>query len=535
MNNHRQTLSARLLSIALALGILFSFGSFATAETTEKVVNIGVTDTLGSLNPLLLDAGELNKYAQGFQFLPLFDLDSELNFVGMLAESFTTEDNITYTVKLAPDATWSDGVPVTADDVVFTALKLTSKAVNNTTMAGYAALAGFDDNGNSPDEATEIEGVAKVDDKTVNFVFKAPTSPATFINSYARYLLTLPKHKLDSIPTADLATSDWFGHPDAVSGPYIVSDYDANHFISYVANRNYWKGAPKIDKLNIKIAEGSQLYAGLKSGEIDFIQQTTGVIPQEDQASIEALDKVTTVRETPLTNQLTFINTRTVSDVRVRQAILYAIDRNLLLEGLLEGKGEIVDGFLTSFSPYYDASIVPVQYDPAKAKALVAEAGWDTSKKLTFIVNAGDSTFVQGASVIAAQLAEVGIQVEIRTVDFASIWTYVANGEFDMYAVQYTITPIDPYLDIAWLISGDNYLGYHNDEVDALLAQVGSAKDVAAISAIYSQINKIVQRDVPLFNAYAIGPLGAVSNRLVNAVPHVYGSFNHVEQWDIAQ
>ena len=156
-----------------------------------------------------MDAGELNKYAQGFQFLPLFDLDAELNYVGLIGKSFSTEDNLTYTVKIDENATWSDGVPITADDVVFTALKLTSKAVGNLTMVGYAALAGFDENGNSPDEATEIEGVAKVDDKTVNFVFKAPTSQATFVNSFARYLLTIPKHKLGSVPTAELATTDW--------------------------------------------------------------------------------------------------------------------------------------------------------------------------------------------------------------------------------------------------------------------------------------------------------------------------------------
>lgn len=536
MDHSGHTLAARLLSVALALGLLFSFGiSSAAAEGADKVVNIGVTSTLGSLNPLLLDAGELNKYAQGMQFLPLFDLDKDLNTVGMLAESYATTDNLTYTVKLWDAATWSDGVPITADDVIFTVLKLTSRAVGNTTMAGYAALAGFDENGNSPDGATAIEGVTKVDDKTLNFVFKAPTSPATFINSFARYLLTVPKHKLEGIADADLITTDWFGHADAVSGPYIVTDFDANHYISYAANQNYWKGAPKIGKLNFKIVEGSQLYAGLQSGEIDFVQQTTGVIPQEDQPSVEALAGVTTLREQPLTSLLTFINTRTVSDVRVRQAILCAIDRNMLVEGLLEGRGEVDDGFLTSYSPYFDPAITATAYDPAKAKALLAEAGWDGSQKLSFIVDSGDSTFVQAASAIVAQLAEVGIQVEIRTVDFASIWGYVAEGNFDLYTVQYTVTPIDPYPDIAWILTGDNYIGYHNDQVDALLAQVGAAQGVEATRALYSQINQITQTDVPLINMYAFGPLGAVSSRLTGAEPHVYGSFNAVEQWDIAQ
>lgn len=526
----------KLFSLILAVVLLLSSGVYATAQTNEKVVNIGVTDSLGTLNPLLQDGGELNKYATGLQFLPLVELDSELNFVGLLAESVTTEDNITFTVKLYENATWSDGVPITADDVIFTVLRLTSKAVGNAAMSGYAALVGFDESGFSPDDATQVEGVVKVDDHTLNFVFKSPTALATFENSYARYLMPLPRHKLESVPVAELAASDWFRHPDAVSGPYIVSELDSNHFISYIANENYWKGTPKIGKLNIKIVAGSQLYAGLQSGEIDFVQQTTGVIPQEDQESVESLPNVTAVREQPLTSQLAFFNTRTVSDARVRQAILYAIDRNLLVEGLLSGKGEVVDGFLTTYSPYYDASIVPVPYDPEKAKALLQEAGWDSSKKLTFIVNSGDTTFVQAASVIAAQLAEVGVQIDIRTVDFASIWTYVGDRNFDLYAVQYTLAPVDPYPDVQWLISGeDNHVGYKNATVDELLAQVGSAKDIEKTKSIYSQIDAIMQKDMPLFNVYAIGPMGAMSKRLVNAEPHVYGSFNNVELWDIAE
>ena len=535
MSIHTHSRFSKLLSLALALGILFTFGVSASAQENGKIVNIGATDSLGTLNPLLQDGGELNKYATGLQFLPLVELDQNLNFEGMLAESITTEDNLTFTVKLYDNAVWSDGTPITADDVIFTVLRLTSKAVGNTVMSGYAALVGFDENGFSPDNATSVEGVVKVDDHTLQFVFKAPTSLATFENSYARYLMTLPRHKLESIPVEQISVSEWFSHPDAVSGPYVVSAFDSNHYITYTANQNYWRGVPKIGTLNIKIVEGSQLYAGLQSGEIDFVQPTMGVIPQEDQASVEQLAGITAVREQPLTSQLTFINTRTVTDPRVRQAILYAIDRNMLVEGLLEGKGEVVDGFLTSISPYFDATLTPTPYDPAKAKALLAEAGWDSSRKLTFIVNAGDATFVQAASVIAAQLAEVGVQLDVRTVDFASIWTYVGDRAFDLFTVQYTLAPVDPYADIAWILSGqDNNVGYHSDAVDALLAQVGTAKDNAATAAIYSQIDAITQQDVPVFNVYAIGPLGAVSNRLTNAQPHVYGAFNHVELWDVA-
>ena len=110
---------------------------------------------------------------------------------------------------------------------------------------------------------------------------------------------------------------------------------------SYTANENYWKGAPKIDKLNIRIVDGSQLYAGLQSGEIDITQQTMSVIPPEDYESVEALGNVDVVYGSPITNQSVFIQTANVPDARVRQALLYAIDREQILEQLLNGHGAV--------------------------------------------------------------------------------------------------------------------------------------------------------------------------------------------------
>ena len=119
------------------------------------------------------------------------------------------------------------------------------------------------------------------------------------------------------------------------------------------------------------LVDGSQLYAGLQSGEIDITQQTMSDIPQEDYESVEALDNVEVVYGSPVTNQSVFIQTKNVPDVKVRQAMLYAIDRQQILEELLNGHGEIVDGFLSSASPFYDDSLTPISYDPEKAKRCV--------------------------------------------------------------------------------------------------------------------------------------------------------------------
>lgn len=506
-----------------------------TAASGEKIINVGVTNTIGSLNPLLLNGGEINKYATGLMFLPLMELDADLNFEGMLADSITTEDNKNFIVHIDDAATWSDGTPVTADDVVYTALRLASPVIGNTAMM-YYVFEGVGDDGFVEEGAESIDGIQKVDDKTVQFTTKEEMPITTFENSYARYLLTLPKHVIEQYSEEELSTADWFNHPDVVSGPFIVTDFDVDHYISYEANKDYWKGAPKIDKLNIKIVDGSQLYAGLQSGEIDITQQTMSDIPQEDYESVEALDNVDVVYGSPVTNQSVFIQTKNVPDVKVRQAMLYAIDRQQILEELLNGHGEIVDGFLSSASPFYDDSLTPVSYDPEKAKALLKEAGWDGSQTIRFYVNSGDSTFVNAASIIAAEWAAVGIKAEIQTVDFATLMSVAGTEDYDVLAVQYTYAPVDPYPDVAWLLGGEgSWTGYSDDTLNDALTKSQLTSDPEETKELFSIVDKKVQEDVPMFSAYVISAQGAVSKRITGAAPSVYGFFNDVQNWDVVE
>ena len=506
-----------------------------TGSSGEKIVNVGVTDTLGSLNPLQLNGGEINKYATALMFLPLMELDADLNFQGMVADSITTEDNKNFVVHIDDAAKWSDGTPITAEDVAYTALRLASPVINNTAMM-YYVFEGVGDDGFVEAGADSVAGINVIDEKTVQFTTKEAMSLTTFQNSYARYLLTLPKHVIEKYSEEELATADWFNKPDVISGPFYVTDYDVDHYISYKANPDYWRGAPKLDKLNIKIVDGSQLYAGLQSGEIDITQHTMSVIPPEDYASVDALDNVEVVYGSPVTNQSMFIQTGNIPDVRVRQAMLYAINREQILNELLNGHGEVVDGFLSSASPFFDDSITPVPYDPDKAKALLADAGWDGSQTLRFYVNSGDSTFVNAATVMVAQWAAVGIKAEVQTVDFATLMSVAGTRDYDILAVQYTYAPVDPYPDVAWLLGGEgSWTGYGDAQVDEALRATQLTSDMEETKQLYSTVDKKVQEDVPMISAYIISAQGAVNKRLTGAVPSVYGFFNDVQNWDVAE
>ena len=508
----------------------------ATAAEGEKIINVGVTDSLGGVNPFAIDQTEINKYAIDLMFLPLMELDKDLNFQAMLADSITTEDNINFVVHVDDAATWSDGTPVTADDVAYSVLRLASPIVNNTTLMLYAFEGTDDATGFVEEGATSMSGVQVLDDKTVQFTSKYPMALTTFQNTYARYIHVMPKHVIEQFAEDELTTAEWFNKPDVINGPFFLTDYDNDHYISYTANKDYWKGAPKIDKLNIKIVDGSQIYSGLQSGEIDITQHTMTAIPQEDYESIEALENVSVVYGSPVTNQSAFIQTANIPDARVRQALVYAIDRQQLVDQLLKGHGEVVDGFLSSASPFYDDSITPIEYNPEKAKELLEEAGWDGSQTLRFYVNSGDNTFVNGVQVMVAQWAAVGINVEVTTVDLATLMSVAGTTDYDIMAVQYTYAPVDPYPDVTWLLGGEgSWTGYSNDEVNTALAGTQETSDVAEIKDLYSIVDKKMQEDVAMFSVYIISAQGAVSNRVTGAQPSVYGFFNDVQNWDVTE
>lgn len=511
--------------------------SFLNAESDDVIVNIGMSDPISSINPVNLDATEVARYAQVLAYDPIVELNQDLEMVPILAESVTTEDNQTFVVKLREEAKWSDGEPITADDVIFTVKKLTSRDLANPSMSTWYGVKGFGDDGFLDEGVEEVEGMYKEDDKTVVFVTHNPVPLVSFENTYLRYLLPVPSHILGDRDSKTLQTDPWFLAPEVVSGPYFPTSFDSNNHVTYQANENYWRGAPVIPKVNIRVLQGSQILTALQSGDIDFVQQTTGNVPQADYEAIEELENVTVNYGQPVTNETTFINTENVPDVRVRQAILHAIDRELLLEQLLRGQGAVIDGFTTTGSPYYDGSLEPVAYDPDLARELLEEAEWDGSQTLSFKINSGDPTYMQAANVIEQQLREVGIDVEIQTLDIGNLLADVGSGDYDIFSVQYTVAPVDPYPDVIWLVGGDgqNWPRYANEELTALIEETQTTDDLDELIPLYRQIDEILQEEVPMFSSYVISALGAVNNRLENAVPDVYGSFINIHEWSIAE
>ena len=523
----------RFLALALVLALAAGLVPAASAEA-PKTVNVAVTGSIGSLNPIAMDNTEVVKYATSLVFLPLVELNADLEFVPQLAESITTEDNLTFTIRLRDDAVWSDGAPVTAKDVEFTLVVSASPESYNISLATYA-IVGVSDEGTIESGASSIEGVKIIDDKTLTVSTKYPMALYTFENNFGRYLLPVPEHVLRDVPRGEILTHPWFNKPDVISGPYAIVDFDLDHYVHYIANDKYFLGAPKIQYLNINVVAPSQLLAGLQSGEIDVVQQTMGSIPLDDYDAVKALPNVTAVQGTPITNESIFINTAKVTDVRIRQALLYGMDRQTVLTELAHSNGELVDGFLCSASPYYSAELGLTPYDPDKAAQLIAEAKADgASTDLVWYVNASESTWGQAVEYFAAMFAEIGLNITIRTVDLAQLMTVANEGEHDIMSVEYTYAPVDPYTDVAWLLGGEgSWTGYASEETDTALALSQELTDDEAITAQYLVVDRAMQTDVAMISGYILSTLGAKSNHLLNANVDVFGTFINVHEWDV--
>ncbi|MGE7839808.1 ABC transporter substrate-binding protein [Lysinibacillus sp. NPDC093712] len=521
-----------VLVVLAACGNDESSSSTKGKSSEKNVINIGVTYPASNINPLQPN-GLVSTYVSNLLFLPLVDLDSKLNYQPMLADAITTEDNQTFTINLNKEAKWTDGTDITTDDVVYTLELMANPVVASNYAYMFAIIDGLDDSGYLPQGSTSISGVTKVDEDTVQIKTKKPTTLSIFQDTVGRYLLTLPKAQLEAIAVEELNASDFMQNPTVTSGPFIISKMDRAHFVEMVPNKDYFKGASTLDQLNFKVLQGNQIAAQLKSGEIDMNIPSAGVIPVSDYANVQGLDTLNTAYGEPLATQYMYINENVVPDVKQRQAISYAMNRQLIIDNLLKGAGEVTDGFFPSNSPYLNDAIKPVKYDLEKAKQLLAESRWDSSKKLKLAVLSGDATLEQAANIIVENLREAGITAEIQMMDFGTIIDEIVSQKYDLAILTVSITPINPLPDIAYFLGEGNPNAYSNKRVNEILAALATEVDEVKIKSLYGELQEITQQEVPMPSIYATTALGAVNKRVQGATPSDFGMFINVNEWTV--
>jgi peptide/nickel transport system substrate-binding protein len=333
-------------------------------------------------------------------------------------------------------------------------------------------------------------------------------------------------------------------------GPYLLSEWLSGARLVLSFNENYFEGRPYIDRLIFRIIPDiTTMFLELKAGKLDLMASLTGLqyLHQARQASFAA--RFTTYRT--LASSYTYLGynlkSPLFSDVRVRQALAYAIDKNDIIQGALLGQGVSTIGPYKPDAWAYNTAITDYPHDPARALELLAETGWTKGPRgflekegqrfsFTLLTNQGNEQRIKTAIILQSQLARIGIEVKIRSVEWAAfLKQFVMPGHFDAVILAWTL-PHDPDGYDVWHSSrigngGLNFVGYADSEVDGCLERARSTLDQAVRKKEYDRFQEILHRDQPYAFLFVPYQLSAVNRRFRGIEPAPAGIFHNTNQW----
>lgn len=436
----------------------------------------------------------------------------------LLATSWSTPDGgKTWIIHLRHGVKWQDGAPFTAADVVFTFNTYANPKVGSRWSGKVGSVEGY--KAFQAGQADHLTGIKALDNYTVQ-VTLSQANP-NWMKLEQPYVVILPKHILGKV-APDKIISDPFWTHRVGTGPFIWKSYVPGESVTLVRNPNYFLGAPKLDKIVFtNYASASAELAALQSGALDEITYEASILPVTDIGHYQSLPNITVVPENSGAPIYIRINAKdpAFKDVRVREAMMYAINREGIIKSLFNGQTQIRNSLFTAnWATAKDLN--PYPYDPAKAKALLKAAGYDTSKTHDFIYYYSDTLTQNVVTAIQAYLAQVGIKVAPRHVSPATINQMYQNGSFELgyVALGQGLDPstAEPAVQCGSLIA----LGYCNKQVDQLFAKGLSVSGRTARAPIYQQISKILNKQLPgIWLWQQVRPL-AFSNRVVGPAEH---------------
>lgn len=389
------------------------------------------------------------------------------------------EDATVWTIGLREGVKWHDGEAFTADDVKFS-LEL---ALNPDAATGFPSFSQF--------PAEQLEGITVVDDLTLELTFSAPVPrlPFSLIMAWV-----LPEHALADLDPAEYQTTDWFYTEAIGTGPFMQDEYVADQFWAVVPNPDYWNGAPKLDRLiNRYFEDETAAVLALESGEIHFTYASGDVALGLEE------DPQFVLHQGPsgVTNYLIFnLRNPAFEDVRVRQAFMYAIDRQAIADTVLEGTVSLVPCTASLPGMWPPAEeLNAYEYDPAKAQQLLAEAGWDGSVTFDIHTYYSSQFALDALAAMQAFLLDVGVEAAPKPVDVPTYNSYFYTGQD--WDISYRgvgsnmIYPFQFYLPGGFPDLGEETLiGPAFDELQELIAAAQAESDTDAFLGIMQDICK---------------------------------------------
>jgi peptide/nickel transport system substrate-binding protein len=463
----------------------------------------------------------------------LVKLDKDLNTAPAMAESWTySRDCLELTFKLRRDVKWHDGRPFTAADVLFTYQTM----INPKTPAPFKE--GF----------LLVKDVEAPDPYTVRVRYEKPYARA--VETWGTYIL--PKHRLESFAAAGtLRESPQNSHPIG-TGPYRFQEWKPGEKVVLVANPDYFEGRPFLSRIVYRVIPSqATIFLELKAKGVDYVGSLTG-IQYARQTEYPAFRKAYNKFRYP-GSSYTFLgfNLRDprFADLRVRQAFAHAIDKQELVDGVALGLARAATGPIRPGTWAYTDKVEQHAFDPARAKALLAEAGWkdrdgdglveDQEGKpftLTIRTNQGNDERKKIAEIVQQRLKEIGVQVDIQLIEWAAfIKEFVKPRRFEVVVLGLG-TGTDPDQFVVWHSSQRgpdqmNRTGYANAEVDALLEAGRTSCVQSERVRAYHRIQEILAHDLPMIFLFNRDALPVVTARIRGVSPAPAGILHNFTEW----
>lgn len=486
----------RAAVLFLIVAALLTLGSSCRKRSNVFVIALG--DNIRTIDPIgspSVDAA--SERVRALMFNSLVKKDEKFDYVGDLASDIKqSSDGTVFTFALRDGVKFHDGRTFSAADAKYT--------LDLVFSSSFAKSASFFE-GSGADKKSYIKSVDAPDPRTLVVTL---THPWTGLLSNLVPVAIIPKDSYESQKTHPLGT-----------GAFKFKNYDnSQQVVDLEANADYWEGAPHIPALRVRvIADTNALQAELRSGRVDIAPLPTSLSPD----AIKLLGQDPNLQLLQFTGSNVTVLTINCSapplnDVRVRQAIAYAVDRESLIRDLLLGQAKLAHSILPEESWAYSPG-QKYSFDPAMAKKLLDEAGLKDpdgdgpqmrfTKPLVYKVSGSSSAAKNYAGVIQNYLKNVGVPVAIETAELNTLFDELRRGNFQIFYGQWVGGNQDPifYKDLfatseipTEARASRNRSRYSNKEVDALLDQAVNTFDREIAKQLYVRVQEIVSREAPV-------------------------------------
>jgi oligopeptide transport system substrate-binding protein len=429
----------------------------------------------------------------------LVEFDQTLTIVPALAQYWkATRDGLTWTFTLRKGVKFHHGEEVTADDVVYSLTRLLDPKVKSSAADLFANIHGAREfrEGRAP----TVSGLSAPDPSTVRIVLEEAQAPLVSMLAVGHVKIVPRKRAAEQ--------GEAFGLTPIGTGPFRFERWERGKEIVLSANPDYFGGAPRLGRVVYRIFPGEQIasmFEEFRKGQLE-----DSPVPMQNYPKLLASTRSTHVKRPTFSVRFLGLNTRVkpLNDPRVRQALIYAIDRQAIVEEVTRGRFVPARGILPPGTLGYNPQLASYAYDPPRARELLAEAGYPNGQGFGTLTIWSSVKLEREHQLIVQHLAAVGVQAEFKYVtEWPQFSRMLANGQFPVFQYAWLADMPDPDNFLFKLFhskSPRNYTGYANAQLDALLVRARNEPDPLARVELYRRAEQMVMNDavvIPFFHS----------------------------------